>query len=60
MRTLPCGKQLAVAVLIQDSPEAEDVREGVIAEITRAIWARAVNATTPSDARALAACTPLH
>jgi beta-lactamase class A len=58
--TLPCGKQLAVAVLIQDSPEAEDVREGVIAEITRAIWAHAVNATTPSDARALAACTPLH
>jgi beta-lactamase class A len=33
--TLPCGQQLAVAVLIEDSPESEDAREGVIAEITR-------------------------
>lgn len=43
--TLPSGQQLAVAVLIEDSPESEDAREGVIAEITRAIWAQAVNAT---------------
>lgn len=43
--TLPCGKKLAVAVMIQDSPDSEDVREGVIAEIARVIWAQAVNAT---------------
>ncbi len=42
--TLPCGQQLAVAVMIEDSPESEDAREAVIAEITRAIWARAANA----------------
>jgi beta-lactamase class A len=40
--TLPGGKKLAVAVLIEDSPESEDVREGVIAEIARAIWAEAI------------------
>ena len=43
--TLPCGKQLALAVMIEDSPESEDVRESVIAEIARVIWAQAVNAT---------------
>ena len=43
--TLPGGKQLAVAVLIQDSPESEDDREAVIAEIARVIWAHAVKAT---------------
>ena len=41
--TMPCGTQLAIAVLIEDSPESEDAREGVIAEITRTIWAQAVN-----------------
>jgi beta-lactamase class A len=58
--TLPCGQQLAVAVLIEDSPESEDAREGVIAEITRAIWAEAVNATTHPGDQAMASCRPLH
>lgn len=58
--TLPCGQQLAVAVLIEDSPESEDAREGVIAEITRAIWAQAVNATAHRDDKAMASCHPLH
>jgi hypothetical protein len=54
--TLPCGQQLAVAVLIEDSPESEDAREGVIAEITRAIWAEAVNATGHVMGREIASC----
>jgi beta-lactamase class A len=58
--TLPCGQQLAVAVFIQDSPESEDAREGVIAEITRAIWARAVNATTHAQGPEVASCRELH
>ncbi|HET6205256.1 MAG TPA: class A beta-lactamase [Terracidiphilus sp.] len=47
--TLPGGKMLALAILIEDSPESEDVREGVIAEIARAIWAQAVNATAQKE-----------
>ena len=47
--TMPSGNKLAVAVLIEDSPESEDVREGVIAEIARAIWAQAVNATARAE-----------
>lgn len=58
--TLPCGQQLAVAVLIEDSPESEDAREGVIAEITRAIWAQAVNATSHADSEQVASCRELH
>jgi beta-lactamase class A len=58
--TLPGGKMLALAILIEDSPESEDVREGVIAEIARAIWAQAVNATARTeehDSNARAAVT---
>jgi beta-lactamase class A len=47
--TMPGGKTLAVAVLIEDSPESEDVREGVIAEIARAIWAQALSATAHAE-----------
>ena len=36
--TLPDGRKLAIAVLVADSPESEAVREGVIAEIAKAIW----------------------
>ena len=50
--TLPRGQQLAVAILIEDSPENEDAREGVIAEISRTIWAQAVNATNGANAHA--------
>ena len=56
--TLPCGQHLAVAIFIEDSPESEDAREGVIAEITRIIWAEAVNATSPG--KEVASCAPLH
>lgn len=58
--TLPCGQQLAVAVLIEDSPESEDAREGVIAEIARAIWAEAVNATAHTKGGEVASCRELH
>lgn len=58
--TLPCGQRLAVAVLIEDSPESEDAREGVIAEITRAIWAQAVTATSHAIGRDVSSCRPLH
>jgi len=54
--TLPSGQQLAVAILIEDSPEGEDAREGVIAEITRAIWAQAVNATSGANAEHAESC----
>jgi len=54
--TLPCGEKLAVAVMIEDSPESEDAREAVIAEITRAIWAEAVNATGYVMGRDIASC----
>ncbi len=57
--TMPCGTQLAVAVLIEDSPESEDAREGVIAEITRAIWAQAVNEATRQKGEGLE-CAELH
>jgi hypothetical protein len=42
---------LALAILIEDSPESEDVREGVIAEIARVIWEQAVNATARTEER---------
>lgn len=58
--TLPCGQQLAVAVMIEDSPENEDAREGVIAEIARAIWAQAVNATSHPKGHEVASCRELH
>jgi hypothetical protein len=58
--TLPCGQQLAVAVLIEDSPESEDAREGVIAEIARTIWAQAVNATSHAMGNEVASCRLLH
>jgi len=58
--TLPCGQQLAVAIMIEDSPETEDAREGVIAEIARAIWAQAVNATAHTGGKEMASCSPLH
>jgi beta-lactamase class A len=58
--TLPCGQKLALAVLIEDSPESEDAREGVIAEIARVVWAQAVNATTHAEGKEVASCAPLH
>jgi beta-lactamase class A len=58
--TLPCGTQLAVAVLIEDSPESEDAREGVIAEIARTIWAQAVNQTAGQKGQDVASCAELH
>ena len=58
--TLPCGQQLAVAVMIADSPETEDAREGVIAEIARVIWAQAVNATSRTGGQEVASCGDLH
>lgn len=58
--TLPCGQRLAVAVLIVDSPETEDAREGVIAEIARVIWAEAVNATARDGGEETASCGALH
>lgn len=55
---MPGGKTLAVAVLIEDSPESEDVREGVIAEIARAIWSQALNGTAHHvDSRSEAAAS---
>ena len=58
--TLPCGMQLAVAVFIEDSRESEDAREGVIAEITRTIWAQAVNQTAEQKGQDVASCADLH
>jgi beta-lactamase class A len=58
--TLPCGQQLAVAVLIEDSPESEDAREAVIAEVSRAIWAAAVNATGHVMGGEIASCRAPH
>jgi beta-lactamase class A len=36
--TLPDGRKLAVAVFVADSPETENVRETVIAQIAKEIW----------------------
>lgn len=36
--TLPSGRHLAIAVFISDSPAAEATREGVIAQIAKAVW----------------------
>jgi hypothetical protein len=35
------GKKLAIAVMIKDSPASEEVRECVIAQITKAVWSEA-------------------
>jgi hypothetical protein len=35
------GKRLAIAVMIKDSPASEEIRERVIAQITKAIWSEA-------------------
>ncbi len=40
--TLPNGKHLAIAVFVSDSPADEATREGVIANIAKAIFDRAV------------------
>jgi beta-lactamase class A len=39
--TMRNGKKLAIAVMIEDSPASEEVRERVIAQISRAIWSEA-------------------
>jgi beta-lactamase class A len=36
--TLPGGKHLAIAVFVSDSPADEATREGVIAQIAKAVW----------------------
>ena len=42
--TLPDGRKLALAVMVADSAAAPDVREHIIAEIARAVWAAATMA----------------
>ena len=39
--TMRNGKKLAIAVMIRDSPASEEVRERVIAQITKAVWSEA-------------------
>ena len=39
--TMRNGKKLAIAVMIKDSPASEEVRERVIAQITKAVWSEA-------------------
>ena len=39
--TMRNGKKLAIAVMIKDSPASEEVREQVIAQITKAVWSEA-------------------
>jgi beta-lactamase class A len=39
--TMRNGKRLAIAVMIKDSPASEEIRERVIAQITKAIWSEA-------------------
>jgi beta-lactamase class A len=36
--TMRNGKKLAIAVMIEDSPASEAIREKVIAQITKAVW----------------------
>jgi hypothetical protein len=36
--TLPDGKHFAIVVFVTNSPENQDTRERVIAEITKAVW----------------------
>lgn len=43
--TLPDGQQLAIAILVADSAAPEPVRERVIAEIARAVYAAATQAS---------------
>lgn len=38
--TLPNGKHLAIAIFVSDSPGDEATREGVIAQIAKAVWER--------------------
>jgi hypothetical protein len=39
--TMRNRKKLAIAVMIKDSPASEEVRERVIAQITKAVWSEA-------------------
>jgi beta-lactamase class A len=39
--TMRNGKRLAIAVMIKDSPASKDIRERVIARITKAVWSEA-------------------
>jgi len=39
--TMRNGKKLAIAVMIKDSPASEEVRERVIAQVTKAVWSDA-------------------
>jgi beta-lactamase class A len=39
--TVRNGKKLAIAVMIKDSPASEELRERVIAQITKAVWSEA-------------------
>jgi beta-lactamase class A len=39
--TMRNGKKLAIAVMIEDSPASEAIRERVIAQITKAVWSNA-------------------
>ena len=36
--TLPSGKQYAIVVFVSDSPEKEEARDQVIADISKAVW----------------------
>ena len=36
--TMPNGKHLAIAIFVSDSPGDEATREGVIAQIAKAVW----------------------
>jgi beta-lactamase class A len=50
--TMRNGKKLAIAVMIKDSPASEEVRERVIAQITKAVWSEADGKIDPSSALA--------
>ena len=39
--TMRNGRKLAIAVMIRDSPASEEVRERVIAQVTKAVWSDA-------------------
>jgi beta-lactamase class A len=60
--TMRNGKKLAIAVMIEDSPSSEEVRERVIAQITEAVWSEANGACScsPSPPSPLDAARRLH
>jgi beta-lactamase class A len=60
--TMRNGKKLAIAVMIKDSPASEEVRERVIAQITKAVWSEANGACScsPSPPSPLDAARGLH